>query len=108
MSKFAKGIKRGAQVKQGQVIGYVGSTGLATGPHLCFRFWKNGKQVDPHKEKPPPANPIKTQNMARFQQHADSLKNILDNLKYQVQAEDLMSPLWFWVEGRLAYDAFVF
>jgi len=93
MSKFAKGIKRGAQVKQGQVIGYVGSTGLATGPHLCFRFWKNGKQVDPHKEKPPRSNPIKNQNMALFQQHADSLKNILDNLKYEVQAEDLMSPL---------------
>jgi len=51
MSKFAKGIKRGAKVSQGQTIGYVGSTGLATGPHVCYRFWKNGKQVDPFREK---------------------------------------------------------
>ena len=42
MSKIAKGIKPGTKVGQGQVIGYVGSTGLATGPHLCYRFWQNG------------------------------------------------------------------
>ncbi len=47
MSKFAKGMKRGTKVTQGDVIGYVGSTGLATGPHLCFRFWKDGAQVNP-------------------------------------------------------------
>ncbi len=51
MSRFGKGIKRGAKVSQGQIIGYVGSTGLATGPHVCYRFWKNGKQVDPLREK---------------------------------------------------------
>ena len=50
MSKFAKGIRPGKAVKQGDVIGYVGSTGLATGPHVCFRFWRNGKQVDPYKQ----------------------------------------------------------
>tara|TARA_B100000519_G_C14103273_1_gene372101 strand:- start:137 stop:838 length:702 start_codon:yes stop_codon:yes gene_type:complete len=50
MSKFAKGIRPGKEVKQGDVIGYVGSTGLATGPHVCFRFWRNGKQVDPYKQ----------------------------------------------------------
>ena len=52
-SRIAKGIKKGVRVKQGDVIGYVGSTGLATGPHLCYRFWKNGKQVDPLREKLP-------------------------------------------------------
>ena len=40
-------------MKQGQIIGYVGSTGLATGPHVCYRFWKNGRQVDPYKQKLP-------------------------------------------------------
>ncbi len=51
MSRFAVGIKSGSKVKQGQVIGYVGATGLATGPHVCFRFWKEGNQIDHLKEK---------------------------------------------------------
>ena len=49
---------RGQHVEQGQVIGLVGSTGLATGPHVCYRFWKNGKQVNPLTEKMPNAVPI--------------------------------------------------
>jgi murein DD-endopeptidase MepM/ murein hydrolase activator NlpD len=53
-----RAVKRGQQVRQGQVIGYVGSTGLATGPHVCYRFWKNGKQVDPYRQKFPAATPI--------------------------------------------------
>jgi murein DD-endopeptidase MepM/ murein hydrolase activator NlpD len=53
MSRFAKGIKAGTQVEKGQVIGYVGSTGLATGPHVCFRFWKNGQHVNHLAEKLP-------------------------------------------------------
>jgi len=51
MSKFAKGIKKGVKVQQGEIIGYVGETGLASGPHVCFRFWKNGKQVDHLKDE---------------------------------------------------------
>ena len=59
MSKFAKKIKKGVKVIQGQTIGYVGSTGLASGPHVCFRFWKNGIQVDPYKQNDlPPGEPI--------------------------------------------------
>ena len=59
MSKFAKKIKKGVRVSQGQTIGYVGSTGLASGPHVCFRFWKNGIQVDPYKQNDlPPGEPI--------------------------------------------------
>ena len=59
MSKFAKKIKKGVRVAQGQTIGYVGSTGLATGPHVCFRFWKNGIQVDPYKQNDlPPGESI--------------------------------------------------
>jgi murein DD-endopeptidase MepM/ murein hydrolase activator NlpD len=67
MSRFAKGIREGARVLQGQTIGYVGSTGLATGPHLCYRFWKNGKQVDALKEKLPVAEPVQKKYLAAFQ-----------------------------------------
>lgn len=67
MSKIGKGIKKGTRVRQGQVIGYVGSTGLATGPHLCFRFWKHGKQVDWLREKIPPSEPILAENKDAFE-----------------------------------------
>ncbi|TBR21187.1 MAG: peptidase M23, partial [Candidatus Nitrosotenuis sp.] len=66
MSHFAKGIHPGGRVTQGQIIGYVGSTGLATGPHVCFRFWKNGKQVDPLREKYQSTGPISKKNKPDF------------------------------------------
>ena len=77
MSKIKKGIKRGVYVKQGECIGYVGSTGLATGPHVCYRFWKNGKQVDPYKQKLPPGEPIKKENYSEYMHVKDSLLKIL-------------------------------
>ena len=58
MSKIASGIKPGVRVRQGQWIGNVGSTGLATGPHVCYRFWKNGVQVDALRVELPPSEPI--------------------------------------------------
>tara|TARA_B100000674_G_scaffold242407_1_gene199456 strand:- start:1690 stop:2853 length:1164 start_codon:yes stop_codon:yes gene_type:complete len=73
MSKIKNGIKRNVKVKQGQIIGYVGSTGLATGPHVCYRFWKNGRQVDPYKQKLPPGDPIKKENYNDFMIVKDSL-----------------------------------
>ena len=73
MSKIKSGIKKGVFVKQGDVIGFVGSTGLATGPHVCYRFWKNGKQVNPYKEKLPPSKPMKEENMDNFIQVKDTL-----------------------------------
>ena len=73
MSKIKSGIRKGVYVKQGDVIGYVGSTGLATGPHVCYRFWKNGRQVNPYKEKLPPSEPMKQSSKAPFQLVKDSL-----------------------------------
>lgn len=63
---FAKGINVGKQVSQGELIGYVGKTGLATGPHLDFRFYKNGQAVDPLKVESPPSKPIEEQYRPAF------------------------------------------
>lgn len=68
MSRIHKSARKGKKVTQGQVIGYVGSTGLATGPHLCFRFWKNGKQIDPFTVKTPPTIPIQEAHKLAFEQ----------------------------------------
>jgi len=66
MSKIAKGIRPGASVQQGQLIGYVGSTGLATGPHVCYRFWKNGRQVNHLREKFPSGDPVAATSRTAF------------------------------------------
>ena len=77
MSKIKPGIRKGVYVKQGDEIGYVGSTGLATGPHVCYRFWVNGKQVDPYKQDLPPGDPIKEENREVYMIAKDSLMQIL-------------------------------
>lgn len=73
MQRFAEGIRPGVHVSQGQVIGYVGSTGLATGPHVCFRFWENGNQVDHTKLNFPPAEPLPANLMDDYLAHKDAL-----------------------------------
>ena len=79
MSKFAKGIKPGKNIKQGEVIGYVGSTGLATGPHVCFRFWRNGRQVDPYKQNDlPDGEPILVSHRTAFEYVKEKYLKILE------------------------------
>ena len=73
LSKFASGIKIGDFVNQSQVVGYVGSTGLATGPHLDFRVYQNGHAINPLKMESPPAEPVKDKNIEDFNKIRDEL-----------------------------------
>lgn len=80
MSRIAKGMRSGKRVKQGDVIGFVGSTGLATGPHLCFRFWKNGVQVDPRKEKSNQGPPLESKLKGEYLAKINPIKSQLQHL----------------------------
>lgn len=79
-SRFGKGIAKGVKVKQGQVIGYVGKTGYATGPHLDMRFWKNGKPINPLSVEAPPVEPIKSESFENFKLSISSFKTKLDSI----------------------------
>ena len=73
-------VRRGQHVNQGQVIGRVGSTGLATGPHVCYRFWKNGVQVDALRLKLPNGEPMSGRDKSRFLKTIAPLKWELDSV----------------------------
>ncbi|VVN87700.1 peptidoglycan DD-metalloendopeptidase family protein [Pseudomonas fluorescens] len=81
MQGFAKGVKTGGSVKQGQVIGYIGTTGLSTGPHLHYEFQVNGVHVDPLGQKVAMADPISKAERARFQQQSQPLMARMDQEK---------------------------
>ena len=72
--------RRGQRVKQGEIIGKVGSTGLATGPHVCYRFWKNGVQVDALKLKLPNSQVMEGRNLPRFKEQIRPIKRELDSV----------------------------
>lgn len=82
LSGYAKGITEGVRVKQGQLIGFVGMTGLASGPHLDFRIFFNGSPVDPLKVKTPPVEPINASNKFYFTSLRDSMNKKLDQVIY--------------------------
>ena len=87
MSRFAEGVRPGTYVEQGDVIGYVGSTGMATGPHVCFRFWKNGQQVNHRRLEFPSADPLPEDYFEEFNMVRDSIMEILNNIPFKQDEE---------------------
>ena len=83
-------VKRGKYVKQGDVIGWVGMTGNTSGPHVCYRFWKNGKQVDPFKQKLPSAKPLKKSLKPTYKKFIEPFKTQLDKIEFPNQNNQIV------------------
>lgn len=88
LSRFAKGIKVGSVVKQKEVIGYVGATGVATGPHLDFRVYENGRPINPLTIKSQPKKPVSEDNMSRFVVVRDFVIRMLDRISCPLPEEE--------------------
>ena len=93
LSKYAKGLKAGQRVRQGEVIGYVGSTGRSTGPHLDFRVWKNGSPINPLKMDSPPAEPLNGEHKDAFNSASEKYKAQIDTIQAHVMVKSLFELL---------------
>ena len=93
LSKYAKGLRAGQRVRQGEVIGYVGSTGRSTGPHLDFRVWKNGTPINPLKMQSPPAEPLKSENKDAFEDAIRSYQSMIEDVSVIEEAKSLFELL---------------
>ncbi len=90
LSSFADGIRAGVQVRQGDLIGYVGSSGLSTGPHLDFRVYRNGSPIDPLKMESPPVDPVKPEYMPAFDSVKMAVIQKLDKIRLNAFEEPEM------------------
>lgn len=86
-------VRVGQYVKQGDVIGWVGMTGNTSGPHVCYRFWKNGRQVDPFRQKLPEAKPISKKLKDQFLTYIEPVKTQLNCLSFEENKEDVILAL---------------
>lgn len=86
-------VKKGQYVKQGDIIGWVGMTGNTSGPHVCYRFWKHGRQVDPFKQKLPAAEPLKKSFIPAYNKHIFPLQEQLNNITFSKEKKIELTPI---------------